>query len=51
MPLGYYEAFPPKSMKTRIETRGGRKVLVVTEDVAVGQVIYKVLNDECSVCT
>ncbi|KAG6891696.1 hypothetical protein C0992_010099 [Termitomyces sp. T32_za158] len=38
---GYYEVFPPKSTKTRIEVRDGRKVLVVTEDFAVGDVIYK----------
>ncbi|KAG5340433.1 hypothetical protein C0989_001673 [Termitomyces sp. Mn162] len=41
MPLGFYEAFPPKSMKTRVEGRRGRKVLIVTEDVAAGEVIYK----------
>ncbi|KAH0587953.1 hypothetical protein H2248_006698 [Termitomyces sp. 'cryptogamus'] len=38
---GFYEAFPPKSMKTRVEGRRGRKVLIVTEDVAAGEVIYK----------
>ncbi|KAG6868758.1 hypothetical protein C0993_011027 [Termitomyces sp. T159_Od127] len=38
---GYYEVFPPKSTKTRIEVRDNRKVLVVTEDIAVGDVIYK----------
>ncbi|KAG6861853.1 hypothetical protein C0995_011150 [Termitomyces sp. Mi166 len=31
---GYYKVFPPKSTKTSIEVHGGRKVLVVTEDVA-----------------
>ncbi|KNZ76044.1 Mitochondrial import receptor subunit tom20 [Termitomyces sp. J132] len=39
--LCFYEAFPPKSMKTRVEGRRGRKVLIVTEDVAAGEVIYK----------
>ncbi|KAG6845444.1 hypothetical protein H0H87_009352 [Tephrocybe sp. NHM501043] len=38
---GYYEEFPPKSMNTRIETRGGRKVLVVGKDIAAGELIYK----------
>ncbi|KAF5388439.1 hypothetical protein D9615_000678 [Tricholomella constricta] len=39
--LGYYDAFPPKSTNVAIETRENRKVVVVTKDVAAGEVIYK----------
>ncbi|RDB20101.1 Mitochondrial import receptor subunit tom20 [Hypsizygus marmoreus] len=38
---GYYDAFPPESMNVAVETREGRKVLVLTKDVASGEVIYK----------
>ncbi|KAG5639700.1 hypothetical protein H0H81_005883 [Sphagnurus paluster] len=38
---GYYDAFPPKSTNVAVETREGRKVLVVTKDTAAGDVIYK----------
>ncbi|GLB34124.1 putative MAS20 protein import receptor [Lyophyllum shimeji] len=38
---GYYDAFPPKSTSVAIETREGRKVAVLTKDVAAGEVIYK----------
>ncbi|KAF7294333.1 SET domain-containing protein [Mycena chlorophos] len=44
----YYEVFPPKSSHVTIQPRpdvpvsfGPEKVLVLTEDVAAGQVIYK----------
>nr|GAT58491.1 predicted protein [Mycena chlorophos] len=46
--LAYYEVFPPKSSHVTIQPRpdvpvsfGPEKVLVLTEDVAAGQVIYK----------
>ncbi|KAG6910153.1 hypothetical protein DXG01_012912 [Tephrocybe rancida] len=38
---GYYDDFPPQSTNTRIETRGGRKVLVLIKNVAAGELIYK----------
>ncbi|KAG5648784.1 hypothetical protein DXG03_000133 [Asterophora parasitica] len=38
----YYDAFPPKSTNVAVETReNGRKIAVVTKDVAAGEVIYK----------
>ncbi|KAF8076722.1 MAS20-domain-containing protein [Lyophyllum atratum] len=38
---GYYDAFPPKSTNVAIETREGRKVLVISKDIKAGEVIYK----------
>ncbi|KAF9534112.1 hypothetical protein CPB83DRAFT_756005 [Crepidotus variabilis] len=43
-PSGYYDYFPPKKMNVSIVTREGptmRQVLVLSKDVAAGEVIYK----------
>ncbi|KAF5363940.1 hypothetical protein D9756_000274 [Leucocoprinus leucothites] len=39
---GYYDHFPPKSMNVEIKSNdNGRKVLLVTKDIAAGETIYK----------
>ncbi|KAG6813431.1 hypothetical protein H0H92_011128 [Tricholoma furcatifolium] len=38
---GYYDKFPPTSMNAHIETREARKVLLLSKDVAAGEIIYK----------
>ncbi|KAF9450959.1 MAS20-domain-containing protein [Macrolepiota fuliginosa MF-IS2] len=39
---GYYDHFPPKSMNVEIKpSENGRKVLLVTKDIAAGETIYK----------
>ncbi|KAG6850624.1 hypothetical protein H0H93_010816 [Arthromyces matolae] len=40
-PARYYEVFPPKNTKTRIEVRDGRKSVILTEDVPAGEIIYE----------
>ncbi|KXN89448.1 SET and MYND domain-containing protein 5 [Leucoagaricus sp. SymC.cos] len=38
----YYDYFPPKSMNVEIKSNdNGRKVLLVTKDIAAGETIYK----------
>lgn len=40
---GYYDHFPPKSLNVEIKSsENGRKVLMVTKDIAAGETIYKV---------
>lgn len=48
---GYYDHFPPKSMNVQIKpSENGRKVLLVTKDIAAGETIYKVMSKLSSFC-